>query len=204
MDYSVGSAHSGLFSLNVFHGREEKEKKKWVDWYILLRCHLYVCMRALHHHLCVDITPSSVLYCDCCLGREAGPDEQVLPWWTWLSERNRNTVFSLRTFGFFNSVLFTQTQENCFSPNSKTAANTKYIWNQLYDHEGNERTWKPAFLLDLKGLHDNVKQFLFKKCDADTPEAQKILKSIEKLTLVLQEVLFPHEPRLDRCGGGGP
>ena len=65
-----------------------------VDEYVLSRCHLYVYMRAPRHHLCVDITPSPVLYSDCCLS-PAGRTRRAGATMVNLAFRRGNWAFSL-------------------------------------------------------------------------------------------------------------
>lgn len=77
MDNSIGFVHTLASSVWIVFPWSRGKKRMWVDSYVLSRCHLYVCMRALHHHLHVDITPRSVLYCDCCLSPGGRATEQV-------------------------------------------------------------------------------------------------------------------------------
>lgn len=85
--------------------------------YFISRCHLYVCMRARHHHLCVDITLSSVLCCYCYVrpgGRQGQTSRCHHGELGFL--REKLSFLLIWTFGISKTItgLITQKQQNYF------------------------------------------------------------------------------------------
>lgn len=71
-------------------------------------------------------------------------DEQVLPWWTWLSERNRNAVFLLTDFWLLPfCFIYTKARKLFFPADLKSTLWPRGQWNNL----------KTCFPSRLKGIY---------------------------------------------------